>query len=318
MDSLYRSFLGNQAAKRTLALYKQSGRFPHTVLIEGQPGTGRKTFARLMAAAAQCSDPDGPCGTCRSCRKILAGIHPDVILADGAGGARSFHISEIRSLKNGAYVKPNEAERKIYILAEAQNMTVQAQNALLKVLEEPPGGVMFILTCDNRARLLDTILSRAAVIQLEPLPLEECRRALEEKYPGKDPEELKWLCHAFAGSLGRCIAGVEDEKLRLQVQRSARILEKIYSGSDYALLAELAPLEANRGEWECCLEQLHAACAAGYIGAWKEGGGSSPLSPLQYKKILAIIEKAAEFSRQNVGLPLLTAWMAAELRLAAM
>lgn len=318
MSSLLDSFYGNQIAKRTLVLYKQDGRFPHAVLLEGEPGCGKKTFARLLAAAAQCEAPDGPCGVCRSCRKILAGIHPDVTLIDGAGGARSFHIEEIRNLKSGVYVKPNESDRRIYILAEAQNMTAQAQNALLKVLEEPPAGVMFLLTCDNRARLLDTILSRVAVIPLETLPVEECRRVLGERYPGEDAKKLDWLCRVFGGNLGRCIAGVEDEKIRLQVQQSARILEKIASGDDYALMTELSALESSRLELERCLEQLRAAVAAGYLGAWRKGGEKERffIPPLQCKKILAIIDKAAEFSRQNVGLSLLTTWMAAELRAA--
>ncbi|MDD2954851.1 MAG: hypothetical protein PHD67_00895 [Oscillospiraceae bacterium] len=320
MNSFLDTFYGNRTAKEALVLYKQDGRFPHAILLEGEPGCGRKTFARYLACAVECGEESGPCGRCLTCRKILSGIHPDVVLIDGAGCSRSFHIDEIRRLKSGVYIRPNEAERKIYILAEAQNMTVQAQNALLKVLEEPPAGVMFLLTCDNRARLLDTILSRVTVIPLEPLTPEECRRALGERYPGEPAQRLDWLCRVFGGNLGRCVAGVEDEKVRSQAERTARLLEKISRGDDYGLLTELSALEGSRGELDSCLEQLHRACSAAYVSAWRgerAGEDSFSLAPLQCKKILAIIEKAAEFSRQNMGLSLLITWLSAELQLAA-
>lgn len=142
----------------------QERRFPHAVLFEaGDMACARRT-ALTMAAGLLChSDGMRPCGECPSCHKVATGSHPDLLILEGDGGQRSLHVEEIRSLRRDSVVLPNESEVKVYVLLGAQNMSEQAQNALLKVLEEPPERVRFILTCDDRSHLLGTILSRCTL-----------------------------------------------------------------------------------------------------------------------------------------------------------
>jgi DNA polymerase-3 subunit delta' len=108
-----------------------------------------------------------PCGVCRDCVKLGLGVHPDLAVISGGEKAKSFHVETVREIRGDAHIKPSEADCRVFILQNAQNMTAQAQNALLKIIEEPPNGVYFVLTCGNRAVLLTTLLSRLAVLPLE-------------------------------------------------------------------------------------------------------------------------------------------------------
>ena len=132
--SLFDEFYGNSKAKEALVFYQRDGRFPHGILLEGEEGTGRKTFARLIAAAALCEGEKPPCGQCRHCKKIRKDIHPDVQTIGPEPGKKSFKKEQVEWLRADAWIKPNEAPRKVYILCETQYMTAWAQNALLKLL----------------------------------------------------------------------------------------------------------------------------------------------------------------------------------------
>ena len=157
-------FCYNKRAQETLAAFVNGGRFPHALLLEGPEGSGRRTFAREIAAALFCRGEHKPCGSCNQCRKVLEQNHPDVEYYGGDGSRRSFHIDTIRQLRQNAWLLPGEAPCRVCVLCGAENMTDQAQNALLKILEEPPEHTVFILTAENRAMLLPTILSRVQTI----------------------------------------------------------------------------------------------------------------------------------------------------------
>lgn len=143
-------------------------RFPHAVLFEAKDRACARRTALTIAAGLLCrSGGKLPCGECPSCHKITFGSHPDLMVLEGDGGQRSLHVEEIRSLRRDSLVLPNESEVKVYVILGAQNMSEQAQNALLKVLEEPPERVRFILTCDDRSHLLGTILSRCTLYSID-------------------------------------------------------------------------------------------------------------------------------------------------------
>lgn len=124
--------------------------------------------ARELAAAAVCSSSGRvPCGKCRACRKAFDGVHPDIsyvrrLLDDKGKLKKEIVVDQIRALSADSVILPNESERKVYIIEEADLMNVQAQNAALKLLEEPPKGVIFILCVENAQLLLPTVRSRCA------------------------------------------------------------------------------------------------------------------------------------------------------------
>lgn len=138
-------------------------RVPHAILVTGDKAYD---YSVILSSYMLCENDNKPCGNCISCKKILANIHPDVTIVEGGDTRKSFHIDKIREIRSSAYILPNESNIKIYILKNAQNMTEQAQNSLLKILEEPPNFVMFILVADNFSSLLPTILSRVVRVNL--------------------------------------------------------------------------------------------------------------------------------------------------------
>ncbi|MBR5094006.1 MAG: hypothetical protein IK095_02820 [Oscillospiraceae bacterium] len=145
------------------------GRLSHATIVVAPTMEESLHRAGELAAAAVClSAGPLPCGQCRACRKAMAGIHPDVIrisrLTDSKGKQKKeLLVDQIRALALDAVVLPNESARKVYILEDADSMNGAAQNAALKLLEEPPAGVYFLLCVTNPACLLDTVRSRCAV-----------------------------------------------------------------------------------------------------------------------------------------------------------
>ena len=153
----------SEPLKKALSSSVNSGRFPHAAILEDEDGERLMQTAKTLAAALVCSGEGKPCGRCINCLKALSDSHPDIKIFEPDPKTDNFRIETVRELRSDAYIVANEADRKVYILKDAQNMLVPAQNALLKVLEEPPEGVCFLLLTDDRNVFLQTVLSRCAV-----------------------------------------------------------------------------------------------------------------------------------------------------------
>lgn len=175
------SFRSSPQARQQVAQLLDAGRFPHAVLIESGGAEERKKLARLIAQALVCtSSGERPCGKCAACQKAAAQAHPDILEAEGGEAARSFHIETVREVREDVFILPNEAQNKVYLLLNAQSMSPQAQNALLKVLEEPPSYAIFLLACDSKTKMLPTILSRVTTVALDA-PVQELTAAAGKK-----------------------------------------------------------------------------------------------------------------------------------------
>ncbi len=170
--------------------FRDAQRLAHAYIITAQNREESLRAARQLAAAAVCTDAgEVPCGHCRACRKAREGIHPDILtirrLEDDKGRQkREISVDQIRQAAADAVVLPNEAERKVYILEEADKMNLSAQNAALKLLEEPPRHVIFLLCAENAQLLLPTVRSRCAEINCngERAPEEEEALKLAQGY----------------------------------------------------------------------------------------------------------------------------------------
>lgn len=219
-------------AGATLAAYASGGRLPHALLVEGLSNT--LEFARELAKIAICSGENPgaikPCGLCRDCQKAGKNMHPDIIVRSGGERVRSFHVDAVREIRQEAYIRPNEADTKVFILENAQNMTAQAQNALLKIIEDPPANVVFILTCENKAALLETVLSRVSVITIDSPPVtdagiaEQSAKILLELLSGSELEVLA----AFSAyerdrsGLAALLRGVRDAAAQMMIEHAAQ------------------------------------------------------------------------------------------------
>lgn len=183
----------------------------HAYIINGEKGTGKMLIADAFAMTLQCEKQQRiPCLKCRSCKQTLSGNQPDIIHVTHEKPG-SISVEEIRSqLNNDIEVKPYSSPRKIYIIDEADKLTVQAQNALLKTIEEPPAyAVIILLTCNSDA-LLPTILSRCVQLNIKPVQDKVLKRYLMERL--KVPDYKADLSVAFArGNVGKAVALASSE-----------------------------------------------------------------------------------------------------------
>lgn len=204
---------GNDALRERLGNDILAHRLSHAYILEGRYGIGKRTLALQIAAAQSClaKEQDGvplPCGTCKNCRKILEGKSPDVVWISREKGKVQMTVDVVRSLRTDVQSFPNELDTKVYIIEDAHTMNVQAQNALLLTLEEPPAYVLFLLLCEDAGNMLETIRSRAPIYRLQPLSAEVIARYLEQYGPAQSmpaPEVLEQVLMAADGSIGRAL-----------------------------------------------------------------------------------------------------------------
>lgn len=303
-------FCYNKRAQETLAAFVNGGRFPHALLLEGPEGSGRRTFAREIAAALFCRGEHKPCGSCNQCRKVLERNHPDVEYYGGDGSRRSFHIDTIRQLRQNAWLLPGEAPCRVCVLCGAENMTDQAQNALLKILEEPPEHTVFILTAENRAMLLPTILSRVQTIRLEPLTPAEILPVLRERCPDQPGEKLKWAAET-ADTIGQALALLADESLQKHAQLAQRMLELLCNGSEYDLLTAVEPVSRKREDLLEVCTQLRQLLTAELTRA--ASGGESRFSTRRITRMLEALDDLLPRVQQNGNTLLLSTLLALRL-----
>ncbi len=157
----------NDRLKKEISYAIADRRLPHAMIISGGDSDSRLNFALFLSAAYLCNNEQIPCGVCKTCNKIFNRNHPDVQIFEREKDKKEFSVKIIRDyIKSNAYIKPNEADGKVFIIKDAESMNVSAQNAFLKIFEEPPANVKFILCCDSAVSLLETIRSRATSYSL--------------------------------------------------------------------------------------------------------------------------------------------------------
>ncbi len=187
------------------------GKISHAYILSGEKGTGKKTIAREFAQALQCREEGmRPCGDCQSCRQARSGNHPDIIEVTH-DKPNSISVDDIREqVVEDVYVRPYSAPYKVYIINDAEKMTVQAQNALLKTIEEPPAYVVIVLLTTNASVLLPTILSRCVTLNMKPVRDEQVRDFLMENV--QIPDYQADICVAFAqGNIGKAVQLASSE-----------------------------------------------------------------------------------------------------------
>ena len=173
----------NSTLERAVRRAAEQGRLSHAIVLSGDGGL--TDAARFIAAAHVCEGTDRPCLRCRHCRKVLEGIHPDVsVIRDTEH--RELTVDAVRALRHDVYIRPNEAARKVYIIADSRQLNERDQNVLLKIVEEGPPYAAFIFCTDSPAALLETVRSRCVLLKCDA------------PAPDALPPEAEQLCRAFA------------------------------------------------------------------------------------------------------------------------
>ncbi len=308
-------FVANETVKYELSRAMQSDAFPHALIIDGARGTGKKTLAGIIAQFCVClSDGEKPCGKCAGCLKAIHNSHPDIDITDGTKpGALS--IEAVRKIRSDAFIKPNEAPKKAYLILDCDKMLPAAQNALLKILEEPPANVVFVITVSSANILLQTVRSRTRIYTLYPPLPEQCADYLQDKFPEKSFDELLSAAKLSDGNIGEVIRAFENgsEETMLLAQD---MMDAVIRRKEYELLILTSRLSSSREFASAVLRDLleiSGECIRASVGI--EGTSdiavkaAEKLSPKKIYKISENIEKAANVLKSNVNLNFFGTWL---------
>lgn len=219
---VFDSFYGNEKLIKSLAHELKSHTLPHAIMIYGESGMGAGYLSELLARSVICEN--GGCGVCAACKKSQKGIHPDIIVIDRGG--ENIPISEIREIGKTIHLYPNDSDRKVYIIKNAHNMNAAAQNALLKLLEEPPKFASFILSVSKKDKILRTVLSRCMVINLSTVTTDEVCLYLEREKKIKHDEAWE-IAKISAGNIGRALILSDKRAGKREIGRRAFALDVI-------------------------------------------------------------------------------------------
>ena len=300
------TLLGNEQLKKNLSRSLAAGHISHFYLISGPRGVGKHTLARLLGAAILCQGEQKPCLHCRPCRKVMEGVHPDFITVDDPE-KKTVPVDLIRQARADIYIQPNESEHKIYLFPRAQDMGLPGQNALLKVLEEPPGYGVFLLLADNPNRLLPTVRSRCTELKLLPLEPEAMLPPLRRDFPQASPEDLQAAAVRSGGCLGQAQELLRDGQTLPPQTRS--FLEALCRRDPLLLMEALVPLEKWKRD---ALSQLLDSWLLITEAALVSRSGLEAVSPAarmlaaaytspELHKILAALQKCSLYLQSNVS-----------------
>lgn len=234
--------IGHDWAVEHLRKSMEFRRVRHAYLILGAESVGKETLARAFAMALNCEDPDParhPCGVCAACTRIASGNHPDVLYAQHDANTGALRIEEIRAVAGKLALKPFEARYRIAIFRDFDLARPQAQDALLKTLEEPgPASLLFLLARSTDANLpsttsgmtqtpeaiLPTITSRSQILRLRPVPAAVIAEALVERF-GASANQAALIAHVSGGRVGWAIRALTDPDLLAQRTAALDLLE---------------------------------------------------------------------------------------------
>ena len=217
----YTDILGNEKVKDILKKAVQHNTVLHSYLFVGEEGIGKSLFAKEFAKSILCLGKEKPCEACKSCIEIEENNQPDYIeiVPDG----NSIKIEQIRNMQLKVAEKPIVSTKKVYVIQEADTMTQEAQNALLKTLEEPPEYITIILIVSNENSILNTIKSRCTKIVFEPLSNEELKRYAQEYW--KDATIPEEVFASSMGSIARLRNNIEHQELYTNVYQCINQIE---------------------------------------------------------------------------------------------
>ena len=299
------SLLGNNRLKENLSAGIRRGRLSHFYLISGPEGSGKHTLARLLAAAAVCRGEDKPCLSCAACRKIMANTHPDFITVDDPE-KKSVSIELVRDARSDIYVRPNEADKKVYLFPRAHDMGIPAQNALLKVLEEPPSYGVFLLLTDNSEKILPTVRSRCTELSLQPLDPVFLEGHLKSLFPDRDAHTVEAAIERSGGYLGQALQLLEEGD---EDPRTEAFLQCFADRDTLGLMQVLVPMEKWKRDqllpilqqWATLLQQA-LVCRSG-VKVLSEGARqlASRRSSTELLAAVRHLKKAIEYIQGNIS-----------------
>ena len=276
LNNRFTRLFGNDETKLRICDSIVREALPHAMLIVGPGGSGKHTLATEIAAAANCVNASIklagaklPCGVCANCKRIYSGNFPDVNTLGRSSGKATIGVEELRDYREDMFLSATESRYKFYIIEDADLMTPAAQNALLKVLEEPPSAVHIILLCTESDKILSTIKSRTQYAQTELFDYEELKRYTlmlsdtAQTLDRTEPEKFKAILLASGGVIGKALDMLDEGRSDALTQRRACVIDFVSALPKRApfskLYAATMALPQKREELKATLEQIRNA-----------------------------------------------------------
>jgi DNA polymerase-3 subunit delta' len=309
--------LGNHRLRENLKNSVSRGKLSHFYLISGPRGSGKKTLARLIGAAAVCQGEHKPCLTCDHCRKVMADTHPDFITVVDPDH-KAVSVKMVREYREDIFIRPNEAEKKVYMFP--QELRNEGYNALLKVLEEPPSYGVFMLLTDNPEKILPTIRSRCTELNLLPLAAGDLLPVLRQAHPDATEDTLSAALDRSGGYLGQALElmtqGMEADSqtkgfLAGMTHRDVIALQQTLVSMEKWKRDQLLPI-LNR--WAEILQQALICRSGSKVLSEAARQMSSQRSGQELLEALRCIQKAIEYTQGNVSVAAICGWLSWALR----
>lgn len=272
---------GKNAELKRLGQFARSGRFPHALLFCGEKGLGKTVLADYTAMLRLCgADGERPCMECRNCRRIEEHIHPDVIYPFREN--EKYNVETLRGVINESLKLPNDGALRVIIFEQLDSMSEKCQNTLLKFIEEPSPFNCCIFTAENKSTILNTILSRVAVINVTETPKSECLRALSDF--GIEQARAEKLYGLYGGNIGKCLTA-EDGSGAEHFQIAAEFSKGLCGGKEYDCAVRLAAIKTREdaGAVLSILRELFAKAAVLRSGGNADGALSEAARQLSQR-----------------------------------
>lgn len=337
MRRFFTRLYGNGKVKMRLGEAILSKRQNHALLIAGPDGSGKNTLAIEIAAALNCENKSAnerplPCGTCNTCRRIYEGNYTDVKRLRRESSKATIGVEELRVFREDMFLSSTESEHKIYIIEEADRMTANAQNALLKVLEEPPRSVMIIMLCEESDKILTTIKSRAQLIPMQRfMPSEILDYLTSAKLVNiSDSRRVEEDIMSADGRIGRALEILESpEEVEADRRLALSVISALKPSAPYLeLYTAVMALPQKRVELSAALEEISLALSDLIKVKFSEsavltffGNRDDALSVaegLSAKKLLAVydaVRDAADDNAKNANISALITCLGAKIKL---
>lgn len=313
----FESLLGNRQLKLNLSQSFRAGRTAHFYLITGPEGSGKKTLAKLLSAALMCEDADAPCLRCNACRKVMAGTHPDITQVVDPEH-KTVPVRMVREVRDEMFVRPNEGRHRICVFP--QEMGIEGQNALLKVLEEPPSYGAFLLLTENPEKLLPTVRSRCVELKLTGLDEKTMTHALSQKFPKAQSQDIAAAVAESGGYLGQAM-NILEGNARF-TEQTAKFAQSFATRDVMGLLTLTVSMEKWKRDqlipelenWRSILVQSLAGRAGGSkVSALAERIGTGR-SAAELMNALKELEKCIRYAQGNVSVAAICGYLQWALR----
>ncbi len=255
----FKDILGNSRVKKILRKALQKNKVPNSMLFYGPRGIGKKDMALVLAKAMNCErKKDDACEVCASCKAINAGNFPDVL--EISPEKEVIKIDQMRILRKIAYLKPMMGKKRVFVVVDADKMTEEAANSLLKILEEPPLFSYIILVAYNPFMIMSTIKSRCQVLNFSPVSKEEIGKILVEK--GYEEKKARIISLLVRGNLKQALSLEWEEVQDKRAKAWQLFLSLLRKGKVALFLRNYATSQRTlvRNEWEQVLEMLSSFC----------------------------------------------------------